>query len=253
MNALNIVRVIAKKVTLVITCFIFVILLLAMYTKVKMIVTKQDYPVLFGYTFFQVASGSMEPTLSVNDLILVKVTDNIKDDDIISYNYNGTIITHRVISSSGQNLIVKGDANNASDAPIQRSDIIGKVVKIYPNFAIWLQIFSQPHIIFFVLLTLLLFDFAFSYKPKKKKEQPVTEQITESKPEVKPKKDVILEDDLMDLTQQINIDELNEILAQEKKNLKKQEEEQLHEDLSQEYTVRLDLKQIQQNISKNIK
>lgn len=253
MSTLNIVRKMAKIMTLIFTCLIFIVLIFAMYTKVKMMITKQDYPTLFGYTFFQVASGSMEPAMSVNDLILVRLTDNIKENDIVSYNYNGTIITHRVISSNGQNVILKGDANNAADAPIQRSDIIGKVVNIYPGLAMWLEILSQPHIIFLAFVTLLLFDFAFSYKPKKKKEEKIV-KVNPQPNEIIKEKDVILDEDLMDLTQQINIEELNEILKQEKMKVHDESKEFVEpQEIQQDYTVRLDLKQIQQNISNNIK
>ena len=251
MKTLNIVRTIAKKITFVITCLIFAILILAMYTKVKMIATKQDYPTLFGYTLFQVASGSMEPELSVNDLILVHLTSDIQEDDIVSYVYEGTVITHRVISASGQNVIVKGDDNNTTDAPVQRSNIIGKVVKVYPELGMWLEIFSQPHIIFLVFITLLLFDFAFSYKPKQEKKK---DDVNLKSIPAKKENDVLSDEDLMDLTQQINIEELNEILKQEKIKKSNVTEESVKDlDIENDNTIRLDLKKIQQNIQNNIK
>lgn len=107
-----------------------------------------DYIRIFNYTYFIIVSGSMENQIKVNDLVLVKITDDVKEKDIISYKKeNGKIITHRIIKIDKDQLITKGDANFKEDKPINRNQIIGKVVfnmnvtSIYYIFATILMIY----------------------------------------------------------------------------------------------------------------
>ena len=48
-------------------------------------VLKKPYVDIFGYTLFSVATGSMQPTLNINDIIIVKITDDVKVGDIITF------------------------------------------------------------------------------------------------------------------------------------------------------------------------
>ena len=121
-----------KKITKYI-CYIILLLLivLAVYTFVVTDVLKKDYVNVFGYTYFQTASGSMSGTIEINDIIIVKITKDVKTNDVISYiNEDHDIITHRLIKIEGNTLIAKGDANGAEDAPITKKNVLGKVVNI---------------------------------------------------------------------------------------------------------------------------
>ncbi len=103
---------------------LFVFLIIAIYGKVSILISSNPYPNYFGYTIFQVASGSMEPTLYKDDVILVKIGSNdYKKDDIISYLKDGSIITHRILYIDGDLLTVKGDNNNTIDTPINKNSI----------------------------------------------------------------------------------------------------------------------------------
>ena len=72
-------------------------------------------PMPFGYGAAVVLSGSMEPTFSKDDLILVKKTDNIAIGDIVVYQSNNSLVVHRVVSIDDDVVITKGDANNIED------------------------------------------------------------------------------------------------------------------------------------------
>ena len=270
-----------KKFIQIATWLLFVLLLFAIYSKVQMIVFKQSYSTLFGYSMFQVASGSMEPVLSVDDVILVKVGEEFKVDDIITYTHEGAIITHRVLAIDGDYITVKGDSNNTIDAPVNKENIVGKVVKTFPELKIWQKIFTDPKILVSLFLTLLLFDNAFSYKKKDKKKQskeevkhPEKEEIIKEVKEVsKSKKDIIDNEELLTLTTQIDLTELNDILRKDdnkelnhdisknfqelkKLNLENTREfvfTEMKEDKINEYTIRLDLRALQKNISKKVK
>lgn len=139
------------------TCFLILLVSLCVYTFVVTDILKKDYVNVFGYSYFVVATGSMSGEIEVDDIIFIKLTDNVNVDDIITFkNNDGDIITHRVIIKNGNEIITKGDANNSADDPINRSQIIGKVMLVVsPAFIIkCIAIF----LIVFILLALLNFD-----------------------------------------------------------------------------------------------
>jgi len=89
----------------------------------------------FGYTARIVISGSMEPTIPVYTLNIIKECDisDIDEGDIVLYRYKSDII-HRVIeirdNDAQKILITQGDANDAPDnIEIKSEMVIGKVVK----------------------------------------------------------------------------------------------------------------------------
>jgi len=120
------------------------------------------YPDFLGYTFFEVTTGSMSGTMEINDVILVKITNDVHTNDIITYVQNDEIITHRVIEERKEDLITKGDANNAGDMPISKSNVIGKVIKVFPKLGIWFKVFLDEKVIISIFITLILFGIAIS-------------------------------------------------------------------------------------------
>ena len=86
----------------------------------------------FGYAV--VVSGSMEPNIHVNDVLVYqkhRQADYHPGDVILYIRGEGTedemLISHRIVSIDGDTLVTKGDANMASDAPIQFSQVVGRV------------------------------------------------------------------------------------------------------------------------------
>lgn len=203
---------ILKIISTILTVILFLILAITIYAKINMISSGNNYFKIFGYSIFKVTTGSMEPTIKKNDLIIVKETKGFKVNDIVTYISGKDFITHRIVTVSGSVIVTKGDANNAADDKIKEEDIIGTVVSILPKMGIWQEIFSTPKIIIILFITLLLFDFAFSYKGKDKEDKDI--------------------------------------------ELKVEKKEEIKEDKpskGSDYTVRLDLNQIQKNISSKIK
>lgn len=200
------------------TVLIFLILLLTIYAKINMITSGKNYFELFGYSFFKVTTGSMDPTIKENDIIIVSTNDTYNVNDIITYRDDANFITHRIITMDGNTLITKGDANNATDQEVNKSDVIGKVVKIFSGLGIWQSIFTTPKVIVALFVTLILFDFAFSYKGKENKNKKVEKEKNE---EIK------------------NVD------------INKKSEEN-NETIEEDYTIRLDLNAIRKKIDSNI-
>lgn len=116
---------------------IFELIVLCILAFISTVVLHKDYVNIGGYTFFIVASGSMSGTVDVNDMVIVKITDDFQVGDIVTYQANGYFVTHRIISINKDQIITKGDSNNTEDDPIGRDKIIGKVVAIFPFMAIF--------------------------------------------------------------------------------------------------------------------
>lgn len=84
-----------------------------------------------NYKLFVVSSGSMEPTLKINELILIKKYSNYSEGDIISY-YDKSLnmpVTHRIVRCDGDSFFTKGDYNNLEDKfAINNQEVIGKMI-----------------------------------------------------------------------------------------------------------------------------
>lgn len=93
-------------------------------------------PQLLGYGEYTIISGSMEPTIPVGALVYVTEADTteVNAGDIIAFDSNGTVVTHRVetINEDGS-FTTKGDANDAADPSfVYPQSLIGKVTAYLP-------------------------------------------------------------------------------------------------------------------------
>lgn len=215
----SVIKKILKIIVDVLIFLVFGMLALIIVAKVNMIINNINYFRIFDYSVFVVATGSMEPALSQNDIVFVKKEDNLREADIITFEKDGNFITHRIVSINVDNIITKGDANNTNDYSIKKEDVIGKVVKVFKNAGIWQKILTTPSIIIMIFVTLILFDFAFSYKGFKK--EPKVDKVDnekdkeENSSEITKEKETILDKDklkTLDYTIGINLEEIqNEI------------------------------------------
>lgn len=135
-------------------------------------------PSLFGNRLYVVDSGSMEPTLKLNSLIIVneKNPDQIKTGDVLTFYGADTVtrVTHRVIEIGPNNdyFITQGDANNIEDAmPVEREDVIGIVVLSIPFLGyVFRFLSSTPGIVFIVLVGIMAFVIPLIFKRQAKEE-----------------------------------------------------------------------------------
>ena len=145
-----------------------IIALVLIYNIIQISILNKPYMNIFGYSMFQVQTGSMAGTLEIEDIIVVKLTKDVKKDDIVTFKQEDTIITHRILEVEGQTITTKGDANNTKDEPINKNDIIGKVVYTVKDVAIWKQVFATPQVYFLLIITLILFGISISLNEEKK-------------------------------------------------------------------------------------
>lgn len=128
---------------------------------------------ILGYRYYDVLTGSMEPSYSVGELIFVKVTpaEDIQVGDPVTFNPGSTgdsYLTHRVIEKiedyQGTGVTcfrTQGDANDSPDPfIIDEGRMIG-VVKMGIPYLGFVVLFVQTHyigIIAFVVLFTVFFS-----------------------------------------------------------------------------------------------
>ena len=119
---------------------------------------------LFGFYFFTVMSGSMEPELNVGDNIIVKESDNYEVDDVVTYKSNKSYVTHRIVKLDGNKVTTKGDANTDADPEFDKKEILGKVVfkSVYLNFLV-------RNRILIILLIIIIYLVEMVIKTRRKK------------------------------------------------------------------------------------
>lgn len=147
------------NIILDIMIFVLVIgILLAMSGFVQTKIMKKAYSNYFGYTYFQILTGSMEDTIHVDDVVFVRITDNINEEDIVSFVKNGEVITHRVIEKKDEGFVTKGDNNNAADGLIEKDKVIGKVVYIGKSYGKLKKFILEPIVIIPFISVVILFS-----------------------------------------------------------------------------------------------
>lgn len=142
-------------------------------------------PMVFGFSSATVLTGSMEPTLSIDDLIIVKKCDSYDVDDIIVFQEKSSLfegnacVVHRVVSVNDDGtLTTKGDANDTADDPIELKNIKGKVVFSVPSVGKAVNVIKSPAVVIIVIL-LSAFLVERSYKSEKKEEKSEIEILQE--------------------------------------------------------------------------
>lgn len=121
------------------TLFIVFVAMLAMLNAVMFFQYKVlDYPVpkVFGYSFINVLSGSMEPTVSAGDLVICKEQDAYAINDPVLFEDQGFLVLHRIagVDETGA-FITKGDANNVNDkVAIQPENVYGRMTTVLPGW-----------------------------------------------------------------------------------------------------------------------
>ncbi|MDO8497768.1 MAG: signal peptidase I [bacterium] len=116
-----------------------------------------------GYSWYVVQSGSMEPSIMIGDLVVVKKQDEYYKRDVVTFESSDTRkVTHRIDSLSGEGesqvFITKGDANRTEDNDtVTKNHIIGKVVYVIPKIGLANGFISSgPGLIIFIVIPALI-------------------------------------------------------------------------------------------------
>ena len=129
-------------------------------------------PMPFGVGVAVVLSGSMEPELSVGDLVIVTESEDYAEQDVIVFQQGSMAVTHRIVSISEEEVITKGDANNAEDEPITLSQIKGRVAFVIPLVGHLVNLIKTPiGTLVIIALAVFLLERSFNADKEKDKKQ----------------------------------------------------------------------------------
>ncbi len=129
---------------ILIIIFISLVLGLGIYHLNAKTITGEQMPMPFGIGVGVVMSGSMEPELSVDDVIIVKKCDNYNVGDTVVYQDGRTLIVHKIIEANGDTVITQGTANNTPDEPITLSSVKGKVIRSFSGLGMFVTAIKSP-------------------------------------------------------------------------------------------------------------
>ena len=125
-------------------------------------------PQVLGYSVFRVMTGSMEPEIREDSLLVVQKTppEDIAPGDVISFfspdpMLEGAVNTHRVVRIEKENgrtqFITKGDANVIEDTyPTDASALVGRVVFQSYGLGKTVSLLSNPLVFGIIILLPLL-------------------------------------------------------------------------------------------------
>lgn len=141
--------------------FVSLLIIIGIYYLFQIKILNNPYANIFGYTFFEVATGSMADTIEIGDVVVVKITKDIQENDIIVYQEEENFITHRLIKINEKGeWITKGDANNTEDSPIQETQVLGKVIQVIPKLGVWRRAILSPQVCILVITLIILLGVA---------------------------------------------------------------------------------------------
>ncbi|MGL5382017.1 MAG: signal peptidase I [Culicoidibacterales bacterium] len=120
---------------------------------------------LLPIQFFNVLSGSMEPTIPTGSIVAIyKIDPNqLVVDDVVMFNPRQTsMVMHRVVAinetENGKEFITRGDANNTNDPiPIYSTEIVGKVFFFLPLIGALISWIKGNVIAFVIFLLVTMF------------------------------------------------------------------------------------------------
>ena len=159
----------SKVISFILNMFLIlmiIVIIIGAYYMYQIKIQKKEYANIFGYSFFEVATGSMSPTIEVGDVVITKITKDVNKNDVIVYKDGESIITHRLIEKNEEEIITRGDANNSEDKPIKENMIIGQVIKIILQLGTWQKILSSPEILVLIIMLIIILSTIYAYTSK---------------------------------------------------------------------------------------
>lgn len=142
---------------IVIIVIIGVVLGSVVYTINAKRLMHDEFPMPLGFGVSVVLTGSMEPTLKVNELVFIVKADEYKEGDIVVYQKDNELIIHRIMLIDGDQVVTQGDNNNTADEPFPAASIKGKLKFSIPYVGLIIRgIKSVPGVIIILALSIFL-------------------------------------------------------------------------------------------------
>lgn len=145
------------------------LILVSVFVLLSVVLTPAgQVPQVLGYSVFRVMTGSMEPEIREDSLLVVQKTppEDIAPGDVISFfspdpMLEGAVNTHRVVRIEKENgriqFITKGDANVIEDTyPVDASALVGRAVFKSYGLGRVVSLLSNPLVFGIIILLPLL-------------------------------------------------------------------------------------------------
>ena len=123
-----------KRMTKKIFKYIILNILIILFI-INLILSFEENTHILGIYMFNIVSGSMEPTLEINDVVIVQrcAVSKLRKGDIITFQQEGRTISHRILDITQENGTIKfqtqGDNNEIPDSDkIEPGQVYGKVL-----------------------------------------------------------------------------------------------------------------------------
>lgn len=110
---------------------------------------------LVRFRSYTISSKCMEPNFLSGDLIIVESVDveSLKNDEVITFNSNNRIITHRIVQTNNIGFKTKCDNKNFEDYDlVLKKEVIGRVVKVIPKVGYMVSFLSKPKVTSILLI-----------------------------------------------------------------------------------------------------
>lgn len=110
----------------------------------------------FGFGASLVLSGSMEPEITTDDLVLIKKSDKLCVGDVVLYNTGRSNVLHRITKIDGDMITTQGDANNTEDKPFSKSAVLGVYIGKIPGGGKFIRFVTNPPFVMAVVFLLMV-------------------------------------------------------------------------------------------------
>ena len=132
---------------------LLVLVLLNLWFLAGKVILQQELPSIGGYACLIVLSGSMEPTISAGDVIVIQRQNMYAAGEIITFEDDGALTTHRITAVETEGFGTQGDANNRPDQRITAPEAVkGRVVAVLPHLGQALLFLRRPEGLAMLLL-----------------------------------------------------------------------------------------------------
>ena len=129
---------------------------------------------LIKFKSYVILSDSMKPAMDPGDVIFIKKinVDNLKAGDIITFQKEEFIATHRIIKFEDKSIITQGDNNNLADDPLTKENVIGKYIFKVPKIGYFYSFVRSPIgiiVISIIIVIIIIYEICFVDDKKEKK------------------------------------------------------------------------------------
>ena len=160
-----------KKKKKIIAVIVYILLTPIMVYNIALIISSivkpNKTPSFLGIKTYVIISGSMEPNISVGDIVIARNIKNeereLKIGDIISFRSGHSVITHRIVNIEKDNngvlrIRTKGDSNNTEDGvDIIINNIEGKVIAVIPKIGSIVRLLHDRTVLMIFLVVVYIY------------------------------------------------------------------------------------------------